>query len=141
MLPVTRDQLLGNFCLSAFYSYLVFFCKITYKNKINTHYLSKLIKIISSGHRNPAGLFLDSKTNNLYESEFGAEGGDEINIIGFSPYRDAHGRGKTKKLARVALKAAIRGDKDGDCHHNGVFKKAAKIGIPIRDINGCVLYS
>lgn len=37
--------------------------------------------ILSSGHRNPQGLFYDKATDTLYSSEHGPEGGDEINII------------------------------------------------------------
>jgi glucose/arabinose dehydrogenase len=57
--------------------------KNTYFGKVISISLSntKLIKVISMGHRNPTGLFLDPKTRKLYESEFGAEGGDEINVI------------------------------------------------------------
>lgn len=57
--------------------------KNTYFGKVISISLSntKLIKVISMGHRNMTGLFLDSKTGKLYGSEFGAEGGDEINVI------------------------------------------------------------
>ncbi|MBS1665384.1 MAG: PQQ-dependent sugar dehydrogenase [Bacteroidetes bacterium] len=52
-------------------------------------YLGKIIKlskngaaeIISSGHRNPEGLDIDPSTGELWESEFGPHGGDEINLI------------------------------------------------------------
>ncbi len=39
------------------------------------------IKKISVGHRNPTGLYFDSASSTLFASEFGPEGGDEINII------------------------------------------------------------
>ena len=42
---------------------------------------SKIIEIISIGHRNPQGLTIDKKTNIIYSSEHGPKGGDEINII------------------------------------------------------------
>ena len=40
-----------------------------------------LVQIWSYGHRNPQGLFFDSKTNKLWSSEHGPRGGDEINLI------------------------------------------------------------
>jgi glucose/arabinose dehydrogenase len=51
-------------------------------------YLGKIIKIkngkpeiISYGHRNPEGLDINPATGELWESEFGPHGGDEINLI------------------------------------------------------------
>lgn len=38
-------------------------------------------EIISSGHRNPQGLFYDEIDNILLESEHGPSGGDEVNLI------------------------------------------------------------
>ena len=38
-------------------------------------------EIYSYGHRNPEGLDIDPATGELFESEFGPRGGDEINII------------------------------------------------------------
>jgi glucose/arabinose dehydrogenase len=38
-------------------------------------------EIYSYGHRNPEGLDIDPVTGELWESEFGPRGGDEINII------------------------------------------------------------
>jgi aldose sugar dehydrogenase len=38
-------------------------------------------EIYSYGHRNPEGLEIDPVTGELFESEFGPRGGDEINII------------------------------------------------------------
>ena len=38
-------------------------------------------EIYSYGHRNPDGLDIDPATGELWESEFGPRGGDEINII------------------------------------------------------------
>lgn len=38
-------------------------------------------EIYSYGHRNPEGLDIDPATGELWESEFGPRGGDEINII------------------------------------------------------------
>lgn len=40
-----------------------------------------LPEIWSYGHRNPQGLYLDLKSNTLYEHEHGPRGGDEINLI------------------------------------------------------------
>lgn len=42
---------------------------------------TKKIEIISMGHRNPQGLFLDKKNNLIYSTEHGPKGGDEINVI------------------------------------------------------------
>ena len=52
------------------------FSKILEINKKTNDY-----KVISMGHRNPQGLFFDSKNNILLEAEHGPEGGDEINLI------------------------------------------------------------
>lgn len=38
-------------------------------------------EVISRGHRNPQGLYFDTKTNRLWESEHGPKGGDEVNLI------------------------------------------------------------
>jgi glucose/arabinose dehydrogenase len=38
-------------------------------------------EIFSYGHRNPEGLDINPETGELWESEFGPRGGDEINII------------------------------------------------------------
>jgi glucose/arabinose dehydrogenase len=38
-------------------------------------------EIVSYGHRNPEGLDIDPVTGELWESEFGPHGGDEINLI------------------------------------------------------------
>jgi glucose/arabinose dehydrogenase len=38
-------------------------------------------EIYSCGHRNPEGLDIDPATGELWESEFGPHGGDEINLI------------------------------------------------------------
>ena len=42
---------------------------------------SKLPEIWSYGHRNPQGLLLDLKTNELWVHEHGPRGGDEINLV------------------------------------------------------------
>ena len=57
--------------------------KNTYFGKVISINLNnfKEIKIMSIGHRNPAALFYDLKSSTLFESEFGPEGGDEINVI------------------------------------------------------------
>ena len=52
------------------------FSKILEINKKTNDY-----KVISMGHRNPQGLFFDSKNIILLEAEHGPEGGDEINLI------------------------------------------------------------
>ena len=52
------------------------FSKILEINKETNDY-----KVISMGHRNPQGLFFDSKNDILLEAEHGPEGGDEINLI------------------------------------------------------------
>ena len=41
----------------------------------------KNYEIISMGHRNPQGLYFDTKNNFIIETEHGPKGGDEINII------------------------------------------------------------
>ena len=47
--------------------------------KINTN--NKKVDLISMGHRNPQGIFLDKDLNILLETEHGPQGGDEINLI------------------------------------------------------------
>ncbi len=49
--------------------------------KINTN--NKKIDLISMGHRNPQGIYLDKHLNILLETEHGPQGGDEINLINF----------------------------------------------------------
>ena len=39
------------------------------------------IQTISSGHRNPQGLFVDSRNNSIWSSEHGPAGGGELNLI------------------------------------------------------------
>ena len=46
--------------------------------KINLN--NKKHEIISMGHRNPQGLYLDKENNFLLETEHGPFGGDEINL-------------------------------------------------------------
>jgi glucose/arabinose dehydrogenase len=38
-------------------------------------------EIWSTGHRNPLGLTIDPKTGQMWETEFGPHGGDEVNLI------------------------------------------------------------
>ncbi len=40
-------------------------------------------EILSKGHRNPQGLYLDKENNFVLETEHGPRGGDEINLIEF----------------------------------------------------------
>jgi hypothetical protein len=47
--------------------------------KINLN--SKSTKLVSMGHRNPQGLYLDKKNKFILETEHGPKGGDEINLI------------------------------------------------------------
>ena len=48
---------------------------------ISINLTNKDKKIISLGHRNPQGLFIDKKVNKILSTEHGPSGGDEINII------------------------------------------------------------
>jgi len=41
---------------------------------------TKSIDMISMGHRNPQGLFYDSKNDIIFSTEHGPQGGDEINV-------------------------------------------------------------
>ena len=50
--------------------------KIIKINKDSSEY-----KIISMGHRNPQGLYLEIENNFILETEHGPQGGDEINLI------------------------------------------------------------
>ena len=45
---------------------------------------TKKYEIISKGHRNPQGLFINKKINKLFSTEHGPDGGDEINVIDFA---------------------------------------------------------
>jgi len=60
------------------------------KSQNNSSTLGKILKInengsnfeiISKGHRNPQGLYLDTETKILISTEHGPKGGDEINVI------------------------------------------------------------
>jgi len=44
-------------------------------------YDGEQVSIYASGSRNSQGLFFDSKSNALYETEHGPKGGDELNLI------------------------------------------------------------
>lgn len=48
---------------------------------ISINLKNKNVEIISSGHRNPQGLYYDSTRNLLFSTEHGPKGGDEINLI------------------------------------------------------------
>ena len=50
--------------------------------KINTN--NNKVELVSMGHRNPQGIFLDKDLNFLIETEHGPQGGDEINLIKIS---------------------------------------------------------
>ena len=56
-----------------------YFGKIISINKFSADY-----DIISKGHRNPQGLFLNNQTNQLFTTEHGPNGGDEVNVINFN---------------------------------------------------------
>ncbi len=44
---------------------------------------TKKYEILSKGHRNPQGLYINSKINKLFSTEHGPDGGDEINVVDF----------------------------------------------------------
>ena len=54
--------------------------KSYYGKILQVDLLSKKIDILSMGHRNPQGLFYDSKNDILFSTEHGPQGGDEINV-------------------------------------------------------------
>ena len=54
--------------------------KSYYGKILQVDLLSKKIDILSMGHRNPQGLFFDSKNDILFSTEHGPQGGDEINV-------------------------------------------------------------
>ena len=56
-----------------------YFGKIISINKFSADY-----DIVSKGHRNPQGLFLNNQTNQLFSTEHGPNGGDEVNVINFN---------------------------------------------------------
>lgn len=82
-------------------------------------YLGKIVRInkagkvsiISSGHRNPDGLDINPATGELWESEFGPHGGDEINRIQ---------QGKNYGWPVITYGLEYSGDKVGD----GIQQKA-----------------
>ena len=51
-----------------------------YGKILNISLKSKKSKIISTGHRNPQGLYYSKKNNFIISTEHGPKGGDEINI-------------------------------------------------------------
>ena len=51
---------------------------------ISINLLDKSKKILSKGHRNPQGLFLNEDLNILFSTEHGPSGGDEINYLKFN---------------------------------------------------------
>ena len=56
-----------------------YFGKIISINKFSADY-----DVVSKGHRNPQGLFLNNQTNQLFTTEHGPNGGDEVNVINFN---------------------------------------------------------
>ena len=54
-------------------------CNLCKSIRINVNNFNH--EIISMGHRNPQGLFLDYENNFILETEHGPRGGDEINLI------------------------------------------------------------
>ena len=56
-----------------------YFGKIISINKFSADY-----DIVSKGHRNPQGLFLNNQTNQLFSTEHGPNGCDEVNVINFN---------------------------------------------------------
>ena len=54
--------------------------KVDYGKILKINLTNKNNEIFSSGHRNPQGLFI-SKDNNIFSSEHGPAGGDEVNLI------------------------------------------------------------
>ena len=68
-------------------------------------------EVYSYGHRNPEGLEIDPVTGELWESEFGPRGGDEINIIR---------RGKNYGWPVITYGIEYTGQKVGD----GIQQKA-----------------
>ena len=56
-----------------------YFGKIISINKFSADY-----DVVSKGHRNPQGLFLNNQTNQLFSTEHGPNGGDEVNVINFN---------------------------------------------------------
>ena len=49
---------------------------------INKHDMTT--KVLSMGHRNPQGLYVDKENKIIFATEHGPKGGDEVNIIKFS---------------------------------------------------------
>ena len=52
-----------------------------YGKLLKINFISGEYNIISMGHRNPQGLYVDYDNNIILETEHGPEGGDEINLI------------------------------------------------------------
>jgi glucose/arabinose dehydrogenase len=55
---------------------------------ISINLLDRTYKIVSTGHRNPQGIFYDNETNTTLSTEHGPEGGDEFNINHLSENQD-----------------------------------------------------
>ena len=98
---------------------------------------TKKYSIISKGHRNPQGLLLDKKLNNLISTEHGPYGGDEINIINLdneqisnfgwpiSSYGEHNSRGRVETNKRLYERAPLY-----KSHKDYGFIEPAKYFVP-----------
>ncbi len=73
-------------------------------------------EIWSYGHRNPQGLALNPVTKELWEAEFGPQGGDEINLISAGKnygwpkitYGEEYGGGKISETSALGMEQPIK---------------------------------
>jgi len=85
--------------------------------KININ--SSKYEIISKGHRNPQGLYLDKENNFILETEHGPKGGDEINLIQIDDIND-------KKILNYGWPIASYGEHYGNKENKRIKERYKK---------------
>lgn len=94
--------------------------KSIYGKIISINLLDKTYQIISTGHRNPQGIFYDKETNTILSTEHGPDGGDEFNINHLSENPD-----KIKNYGwPISSYGMPLNDRNNDKLNNEMLKKA-----------------
>ena len=89
-------------------------------------------EIYSYGHRNPQGLFIQAKTEQIYLQEHGPKGGDEINLIQ---------KGKNYGWPVITYGRAYIGYKIGEGTHKKGMEQPIKYWTPSIAPSGLLIYS
>ena len=89
-------------------------------------------EIYSYGHRNPQGLFIHPKTEQVYVQEHGPKGGDEINLVE---------KGKNYGWPVITYGRAYIGFKIGEGTHKKGMKQPLKYWTPSIAPSGLLIYS